>query len=44
MYVSECCNLSKHRFGAMLLFAVFLSIYESGTNDVFHVKAVTWCM
>ena len=24
-----------HCFGAMLLFAVFLSIYGSGTNDAF---------
>ena len=41
-----CTNVAiiDHCFGAMLLFAVFLSIYGSGTNDVFQVKAVTWCM
>ena len=33
-----------HCFGAMLLFAVFWSIYGSATNDAFRLKAVTWCM
>ena len=41
-----CTNVAiiDHCFGAMLLFAVFLSIYGSGTNDAFRLKAVTWCM
>ena len=34
MYVSECCNLTKHCFGAMQLFALSLSISGAATNDV----------